>query len=153
MDTDRSVADWVAAYLEWIDEEAADGLAAASEDAGDVLYAGDDFDRPDVSREGVLLMTLRAESDCLHMLRQVLEADDATPGTVKLAVEGLEEAQRLLEAEQRAWDALIETRDSDWETRGPLWPADFDREWPATLAGVAAEVHALAGKVLELRAH
>ena len=57
--------------------------------------------------QGVLLMALRAESDCVHILRQVLETEDTI----------------------------------------------LDRELPATLAVVAADVRALADKLLEIRPH
>ena len=152
MDADRSAADWVAAYLEWIDvtpmAEAADGA-----DYDWSLEAADDGEFPQLSREDVLLSALRAESDCLHVLRQVLEAVDPAPGTVQLAMYGLVEAQRLLEAEQRAWDALIDARESAWETRDAAWPADFDRAWPVTLSVVSTEMRALADRVLALRPH
>ena len=130
MGSELSLVDWVAAYLEWIDDEPA---------------------AP--SRETMLLSALRAESDCLHVLRQVLDAGESSAGSVQLAIDGLAEAQRLLEAEQRAWDALIEARESAWETRGPAWPADFDRAWPVTLSVVSAEMRALADRVLALRPH
>lgn len=90
---------------------------------------------------------------CVHMLRQVLEADGAAPDTVRLAVEGLEDAQRLLEGEQRAWHALMDAREAGWTTPERFLPGDFDREWPTALDSVAADVRALADKVLAMQPH
>jgi len=129
MDQDKSAAEWTTAYLEWIDAS------------------------PDFSREGVLLMTLRTEADCVHVLRQVLEAGSTAPGTLRLAIEGLEDAQRLLEGEQRAWRALRDVREEGWTAPQRLWPGGFEREWPAALESVASDVRALADKVLALQPH
>ena len=63
MDKDTSAAEWTTAYLEWIDAE------------------------PDLSREGVLLMALRTEAECVHMLRRALETDGAVPDTLRLAAD------------------------------------------------------------------
>jgi hypothetical protein len=137
------------AYLGWID---ATPVAAAARPpfAYDRRGVASEADRPGASREGILLMALRAEVDCVHMLRQVLEADGAAPGALQLALEGLEEAQRLLEGEQRAWHAMIYVREAGWTTPQALGPVGFEREWPAALDSVAAGVRALAGKVLEM---
>ncbi len=138
------------AYLDWIDATPV-AAAARSQFAYDRRGVASDADRPGASREGILLMALRAEVDCVHMLRQVLEADDAAPGALRLALEGLEDAQRLLEGEQRAWHALIYVREAGWTTPQALGPAGFEREWPAALDSVASGVRALAGKVLEMQ--
>lgn len=140
------------AYLEWMDATPA-AAAVRSQFAYDRRGLASDPDVLEVSREGILLMALRAEADCVHMLRQVLEADSAAPGTVRLAIEGLEDAQRLLEGEQRAWHALMDVREAGWTTPERLWPAGFEREWPAALDSVASDVRALAGKVLAMHPH
>ena len=98
-------------------------------------------------------MALRTEADCVHMLRQVLEMDGAGAGDLQLAIEGLEDAQRLLEGEQRAWHALMDIREAGWAMPERLLPAGFDEEWPTALDSVAAEVRALAGKILAMHPH
>jgi len=139
------------AYLEWID---ASPLAAAGPHFGiDRRGLRGGTGLLDLSREGVLLMALRTEADCVHMLRQVLEMDGAGAGSLRMAIEGLEEAQRLLEGEQRAWHALMDLRQAGWSMPEKLWSSGFDQEWPSALDNVAAEVRALAGKVLAMHPH
>ena len=140
------------AYLEWIDATPV-APAVRSQFAYDRRGVAGDADTLAASREGILLMALRAEADCVHMLRQVLEADGAAPGALQLALEGLEDAQRLLEGEQRAWHAMIYVREAGWTTPQALGPVGFEREWPAALDSVASGVRALAGKVLEMHPH
>lgn len=141
------------AYLEWIDAAPVAAAAVRSQFVPDRPAVENGGDAPGLSREGVLLMALRTEADCVHMLRQVLEADGAAPATLQLAFEGLEDAQRLLEGEQRAWHALMDIRDEGWTTPERLWSSDFDQEWPAALESVTAEVRALAGKILAMHPH
>jgi hypothetical protein len=129
MDQIKSGVDWIVEFLEWssADERtvgpgvlAVGGIEAASAGAGDEFAAaylewmdaaqpvsepGFDLAR----REAALWAALRTESDCVHILRQLLEAGDAPPRTVRFAFEAIED--------------------------------------------VAADVHALMGKVLELRVH
>jgi hypothetical protein len=88
-----SSSEFSAAYLEWTDAAQA------------VIEPGFDLAR----REAALWAALRTESDCVHILRQLLEAGDAPPRSMKFAFEAIED--------------------------------------------VAADVHALMGKVLELRVH
>ena len=140
------------AYLEWIDASpvaAAAGPHFGVDRRGVQGAAG----MLDLSREGVLLMALRTEADCVHMLRQVLEMDGAGAGNLRMAIEGLEEAQRLLEGEQRAWHALMDVREAGWSVQGKLWSSGFEQEWPSALDTVAAEVRALAGRVLAMHPH
>lgn len=165
-ESERSWADWRAyedtvladeenagAYLEWIDASSIAATAVRSYFGIDRRGVQGGKDMLDLSREGVLLMALRAEADCVHMLRQVLETDGAAPGNLRLAIEGLEDAQRLLDGEQRAWHALMDVRQAGWTTPERLWSSGFDREWPSALENVAAEVRALAGKVLAMHPH
>lgn len=141
------------AYLEWIDAAPIAAAAVRSQFALDRQAVENGTDALDFSREGILLMALRTEADCVHMLRQVLEADGAAPGTLRLAIEGLEDAQRLLEGEQRAWHALMDIREEGWTTPERIWSSGFDQEWPSALESVAAEVRALADKVLAMHPH
>jgi hypothetical protein len=129
MDQIKSTVDWIVEYLEWSNAGergalpgvlAAVSVEAASDGAGDGFAAaylewmdaaqpvsepGFDLAR----REAALWAALCTESDCVHILRQLLDAGDAPPRTVKFAFEAIED--------------------------------------------VAADVHALMGKVLELRVH
>lgn len=125
-----------AAYLEWIvaaPTAGAETPARARESARRV-FPPDDAETLDAFRESMLLTALRTEADYLHILRRVMDAGDAAFPARKLVVDALVQAEKLLEDEQRAWGALMGTRD-----------------WP--LEGVVADVHALAGRLLELQVH
>ena len=73
MDQDRSTQQWVSAYLEWIDVQAGEAAFQTRQ----VFIERRGIDRrasaPEPSREDVLLIALRAESDCVHLLRQALD--------------------------------------------------------------------------------
>jgi hypothetical protein len=141
------------AYLEWIDASPIAAAVAASNFGIDRRGVRGGTDMLNLSRESILLMALRTEADCVHMLRQVLEMDGAGAGNLRLAIEGLEDAQRLLDGEQRAWHALMDVREAGWAMPERLLPAGFDQEWPIALDCVAAEVRALTGKVLAMHPH
>jgi hypothetical protein len=91
---DSRAEDTVAVYLEWLDAAPAFGQRAAA---------------PDPLREAILLMALRTETECMHILRQVLEDGRTDARTLRLAMGELE--------------------------------------------NVEADVLALSGRILELRAH
>ena len=65
---------WVAAYLEWIDVPVTGGAIQSRrvfiERRTNERRAGG----AEPSREDVLMIALRAESDCVHMLREALDA-------------------------------------------------------------------------------
>jgi hypothetical protein len=129
MDQIRSTVDWIVEYLEWSSEGERALVTGALAGSGiDAASAGSDgefsaaylewmdaaqavtkpaFDL--ARREAALWAALRTESDCVHLLRQLLEAGDAPPRSMTFAFETLED--------------------------------------------VAADVHALMGKVLEMRVH
>lgn len=151
MDQDRGGTEWISEFLEWTFSEC--DTAVRSPFGFDRRGVGSDADVLGLAREGILLMALRTEADCVHMLRQVLETDGAGAGNLRLAIEGLEDAQRLLEGEQRAWHALMDIRVAGWTTPDRLWSTGFEQEWPSALDSVAAEVRALAGKVLAMHPH
>lgn len=121
-----------AAYLEWTD--IVRGSAAESPPG----------ERRGALREKILLTALKAESDCVYLLRQALDARRSNPRTIKLASQALKHAKRLLDEERGAWHAL----------RAMHSPADriTEASWPRTLEAVAADVHALSDKVLALQA-
>ena len=152
MEQNANTAEWIAAYLEWTDAEGAgqefaeaciDWTVPARTSASDVGGEGEGLER---LRESVLVWALRTESDCMHILRKVLDERSAAPDILRLAYEGLEHAERMLENEQRAWHALTTLRNCAWAT-------GFDSDWPHAFEGVVTDVRALAGKVLELRPH
>lgn len=130
----RSTSESVAAYLEWMDVDRSDaGNAALPAPAANPV------------RETALLAALQTESDCMHMMRRALDAGEPSAQTLQLATEALEDARRLMEKERGAWSALRRQADS---------PPPFTHAgWPDALEGVAADLHALTGKVLALQAH
>lgn len=143
-----------AAYLEWMDaaqpvrEPAAPYRARAAGGGTD-----DDLGTLDALREAVLLVALRAESDCIHMLRRSLASGKTTPDAVKLAVEALDHVNRLLDGEQCAWRALNTLRNDDVPHSRTAWRTDLETDWPHALEGVVADMRALSGTVLALHAH
>jgi hypothetical protein len=173
MDRLTGRADWIAEYLEWsgAGEIAATPGARAggqSESAGDGTFAAAYLDWMDAAvedvteaarREAALWAALRTESECVRILRRMLEARVTTPGALNFAYEALEQADRLLDDERSAWLALEALRASESVQRplarrrhvGNEWYGLDD--WPHAIEHVAADVHALMGKVLELRTH
>ena len=128
--------DITTAYLEWIDAPPATERRAVASNA------------LQPQREAVLLLALRTESECMHMLRQALDRGFPTSQTLRVAMEALDCARSLLDSERRAWQALSTLRVNDdarvsWERR----------DWSGALANVEADVRALSGRILELRAH
>jgi hypothetical protein len=140
-----------AAYLEWMD--AAPRAPAFPYRARPAGGATDDLGTLDALREAVLLVALRAESDCIHMLRRSLAAGETTPDAVKLAVEALGHVNRLLDGEQCAWRALSTLRNDEVPYPRAAWRTDPETDWPHALEGVVADMHALSGTVLALHAH
>jgi hypothetical protein len=143
------------AYLEWIvaaPTAAAEALVRTRDSAGRTLPR-DDAATLDAFRESMLLTALRTEADYLHILRRVMDAGDAAFPARKLVVDALIQAEKLLEDEQRAWCALMGLRNGELLEPRAQGERDFLAGWPLALEGVAADVHALAGKLLELQVH
>lgn len=144
--------DFRSAYLDWMGEEAPGHETGIFLDAG--ASDGDTDDELgglDVFRES-LLVALQTESDCIQFLRRVLDAGGASPGTMDMAFEALEHAERLLEDERRAWRALAALGQFEPAQSQARWRSGFEADWPHVLDEVAADVHALTGRVLALRA-
>ena len=144
-----------AAYLEWIVAAPIAGAEtiARERDSTRRVFPPDDAETLDAFRESMLLTALRTEADYLHTLRRVLDAGDPGFPARKLVADALMQADKLLEDERRAWCALMALRSGE-----PLEPhaqgeSDFLEGWPLALEGVAADVHALAGRFLELQVH
>lgn len=132
----RTNVESVAAYLEWMDVDRSDNEAPIAPPLHD----------PAPVRETALLAALQTESDCMHMMRRALDAGEPSAKTLQLAKEALEHARRLMENERGAWSALCsQAVDTP--------PAFSHTSWPDALEGVAADLHALTGKVLALQAH
>jgi len=161
--------DFVAAYLEWMD--AAPEAAPSPPTRAPVrvpvrapvrarmpAWAGIEVYRPEALREAILLMALQTEYDCVHMLRQAVDAGAPTPDTVDLARDALRHAERLLDDEESAWRALNALYRCDLpRTRAMLDVnprSEFSSsDWPHALEGVMADVRALTGRVLALHTH
>jgi hypothetical protein len=145
--------DWVDAYLEWMAGD--DGMIG-----GPVCLAADDVDADDAFpaeraqfRETVLLDALEMESECIHILRQILDRGSRTPETLALALETLRSADDLLADESRAWHVLASKR--RWPAAlspAATWENQLDYNWSKALDNVAVDVHALTGRVLALQA-
>jgi hypothetical protein len=93
MDRDFQSADWIGAYFEWQEASAAAPSAYSSQDSLPEVAL-------DRSREAVLLAALRAESDCLFVLRDALSGGVGSSHALRLALETLDAAQWLLREEQ-----------------------------------------------------
>ena len=150
--TDR----FAAAYLEWAEDARAalqqDSGFRLAADVGNLRAAGDMGNQLDALREAVLLEALRTESDCIHILRQTLDAGGTAADTVRFAFETVERADRLLEDEQRAWKVLKALRRPDPAQSGgaATWRIDAEDDWSHALEDVVADMHALTGQVLAL---
>lgn len=116
MDQRYDDSQWIAAYLEWTAADR-DGLDAArtdpahggGEDQMQFVQAYLDWmdarrseaaPKPEptvaATREAILLAALRTESDCIRVLRRVLDGGEASPRAVGLACEAIEYAELLL---------------------------------------------------------
>jgi hypothetical protein len=157
-------SDWIKAYLEWTDAEfgmsmelfSAPGMEAGddpAEDAAAVYLEWIDSASIATQREAVLLMALRAESECMHMLRQALDDGHPTSQTLRLATEALDCAKNLLDDERRAWRTLNSLSLDEQPLAWIAWGDDSRMDWPCALEDVEADVRALSGRILELRAH
>ena len=149
-----SDGDFTAAYLEWLDA----GLPAraplsTSRGATPARRASDVFGGTSGFHEAVLLAALHTESDCLHILRQTLDGGAPNRGTIRLAVEALEYAHRLLDDERSAWRVLSALGGNGQRRSSDAWRTGFEADWPHALENVAADVQALTGKVLALHVH
>lgn len=148
----EAAEEFVAAYLKWVD------AAQSPEDPGsrgpgrNAGRSPEDMRKLDVFREAVLLVALSAESDCMHILRQMIDDGQSNPLAVQLATEALGHAHKLLEDERNAWRALTALRNCDRRRSQAAWSAATDGEWPHAIETMAADVHDLTGKVLALQA-
>jgi len=140
MDADAAT-DITAAYLEWIDAPPAKERRALAFTVGEP------------QREAVLLLALRTESECMHMLRQALDYGLPTSQTLRVAMEALDCARSLLDSERRAWQTLSTLRVDDALGARISRDRESRADWPGALANVEADVRALSGRILELRAH
>jgi len=157
-------SDWIGAYLEWTDAEfgmsrelfAAPGMDAgdgSAEDTAAVYLDWIDTASTATQREAVLLMALRAESECMHMLRQALDDGRPTSRTLRLAMEALDCAKHLVDDERRAWQTLNDLCLAEQPLAWIAWGDDSRMDWPCALEDVEADMRALSGRILELRAH
>jgi len=74
MNPDRTTDEWVSAYLEWTDMlPAGNGVTQASCIVVERRHTDRRGNGCTSAREATLLEALRAESDCVRLLRQALE--------------------------------------------------------------------------------
>jgi len=141
---------FVAAYLDWIDEQ----FAPAPPGARQARVAMETGGELSTLREAVLLDALRTESDCIHMLRQLIDVGGASAATLRFAIETVERADRLLDDERRAWEVLRALRQFEPGGTGTTSKRDAEDNWSHALDGVVADMHSLTGQiVLGLQAH
>lgn len=175
-------ADWIGSYLEWIDASwvAPSMPATQAEPELDFSAAYLDWieidqtagtERRDVSRqmhgrrasdamagtngfrEAVLLAALHAESDCLHIVRRLVENSGVEAGTLQLALKALDHAKRLIDDERMAKQALDELRGVG-ERRASDFPhVQIDAEWPRAIEHVVADVRSLTDTVVAMQLH
>lgn len=145
---------FVTAYLEWMDwvEPVRAAKSPYRAAARDTARSGGDMAGLDVFEEA-LLAALRAESDCLELLRRILDAGETPPRIVKFASRTVKHAERLLEDERRAWHSLAALRHYNFAHSRAEWDPGCETEWPHALEEVAADVHALRGTVLAIQLH
>ena len=89
MNRDLQAADWIAAYFEWQEWNTAAPTTSSPQIS------------PEMSHDALLIAALRAEYDCLHVLRGALGNGASSPRTQQLALETLDCAQWLLREEQQ----------------------------------------------------
>ena len=146
--------EFVAAYFDWIGW--AEPMRAArspySAAARDLVESGGEMAGLDAFEEA-LLAALRTESDCLQLLRGILDADQTPLRIVKFASRTVEHAERLLEDERRAWRSLAVLRHYNFAHSRAAWDPGYETQWPYALEEVAANVHALKDTVLAIQHH
>ena len=146
--------EFATAYLDWMNWEEPVRAARSAYRAGvrNSARGDDDMSGLDVFEEA-LLAALRTESDCLRLLRGIMDADNTPPRIVKFASRTVKHAERLLEDERRAWRSLAALRHHNFAHSRAAWDPAYETQWPHALEEVAADVHALKGTVLAIRHH
>ncbi|HSH07195.1 MAG TPA: hypothetical protein VLA41_05990 [Burkholderiales bacterium] len=147
--------DFCAAYLDWMDTGAIAGRQRRERlrqtmhgrRASDVMAGTNGF------REAVLLAALRAQSDCLYILRQVVGNGGADVATLKLAVQALDHAQRLIDDERQAKRALDKLQGHGERRAGDRAYMQVDAEWPEAIEHVVADVRSLTDTVVAMQLH
>lgn len=146
--------EFVTAYLDWMNwvEPVHAARSPYRAVARYSVRSGDDRAGPDVFEEA-LLAALRTESDCLRLLRGILDAENTPPRIVKFASRTVKHAERLLEDERRAWRSLAALRHYNFAHSRVAWDPAHETQWPHALEEVAADVRALKGTVLAIQHH
>jgi len=175
-------ADWIGSYLEWIDASWAAPSAPATQAEAETDFCAAYLDwieadltagteRRDVSRqmygrrtsdtvagtsgfrEAVLLAALHAESDCLHIMRRLVENSGVEAETLRLALKALDHAKQLIDDERMAKQALDELRGVGERRAGDILHARIDAEWPRAIEHVVADVRSLTDTVIAMQLH
>jgi hypothetical protein len=153
-----SDADFCAAYLGWIDsnpwaaretgtETRALSGQAPGRRASDAVSSSYGF------REAVLLAALHSQSDCLHILRQMVGNGSNSVGTLRLAAEALDHAQRMIDDERLARQALEDLHGLGQRRANDRPQSTIDAEWPRAIEHVVADVRSLTNTVMSMQFH
>lgn len=146
--------DFCAAYLGWMDSNPwAGGEARGSSPQAPGRRASDAVSGSYGFREAVLLAALHAQSDCLHILRQMVGNGSNSVGTLRLAAEALDHAQRLIDDERLARRALEDLHGFGQRRAGDRLQSTADAEWPRAIEHVAADVRSLTNTVMSMQFH
>ena len=144
--------EFATAYLDWMDWVEPVRAARSPYRAGARNPAGGHMAGLDVFEEA-LLAALRTESDCLQLLRGILDDDKTPPRIVKFASKTVAHAEQLLEDERRAWRSLAALRHYNFAHSRAAWDPVDETQWPHALEEVAADLHALKGTVQAIQHH
>jgi len=146
--------EFATAYLDWMNwmEPMRAAKSPYRATARDSVGSSDGMAGLNVFEEA-LLAALRAESDCLQLLRGILDAGRTPPRIVKFASRTVKHAERLLEDERRAWRSLAALRHYNFAQSRAAWDPGYETQWPHALEEVAADVHALKGTVQAMQRH
>lgn len=149
-----SDVDFCTAYLGWTDANPLAGQErrdhagqARGRRASDVVGSTYGF------REAVLLAALHSQSDCLHILRQIVENGGTDAGTLRLVVAALDHAQRLIDDERLARQALDDLHGFGHRRASDHLQSNIDAEWPRAIEHVVADVRSLTSTVMAMQFH
>lgn len=149
-----SDADFCAAYLGWMDSNPwGGGEAHAPSGQAPGRRASDAVSSSYGFREAVLLAALHSQSDCLHILRQIVGNGGNSVGTLRLAAEALDHAQRLIDDERLARRALEDLHGLGQRRASDRQQSTIDAEWPRAIEHVVADVRSLTNTVMSMQFH
>lgn len=149
-----SDVDFCAAFLGWMDENPLTGREKR-DPSGQTRgqRASDAVASTYGLREAILLAALHSQSDCLHILRQIVANGGTNVGTLRLAVEALDHAQRLIDDERLARQALDDLHGFGQRRASDHLQSSINSEWPRAIEHVVADVRSLTNTVMAMQFH